>query len=137
MSRTRSYRKIVRLLKQLDVTSVEVKGSSVRVFLEGISFPSHTMVVKEHVPYVGHWLRTKKQVEIDDDIKREHFEKSIALHEVLERYFMRTGIWKLPYKYAHSISHEIEKKWHIRNYGLESWKEYTRLVERVYEIEKR
>jgi len=133
---------LISALKQLNVTHYKIKGNQITVFLEGRALPRHKIKIMEHVPQVGSWGKTKAFVKLDNDIKKRHWNISLTIHEIIERLLMRKKSraddwhWELPYNIAHNIADHIERKFHIRKWGLKSWQEYGRRVEEVYAKER-
>jgi hypothetical protein len=132
-------RNLVRVLKSLNITRAYFKGDLVVVYLEGRTLPQHRVKIVESEEWVGSWWKERAQnvIRVNSKIQEKNWLLSLATHEIVEKWLMCDSIWKLPYRVAHPISNTIEKKWHIRKWGLKSWNSYMRKVERVWEQEQK
>jgi len=129
---------LINLLKRLNITHAYLKDTHVIVYLEGRILPKHRIKIVESEEWVGSWWkeRTKNVIRLDNRIQERHWFLSLAVHEVIEKWLMHDSIWKLPYNIAHEISDTIEKRWHVRKWGLKSWNSYMKRVEQIWEEER-
>jgi len=133
---------LVNTLKRLNVTSFKVKGDYITVFLEGRKvFPRTKIKIQQHVKSVGSWGKTKPLAKIDNDLEKKKDQLSCACHEVIEPWLMKPRSlggagFELPYSQAHEIAEFLEKKFHVKRWGLKSWKEYSKRVDYVWKKEK-
>jgi len=126
---------LINLLKRLSITHAYFKSDYVIAYLEDTILPKHRIKIVESEEWVGSWWkeRTKNIIRLDNKIRERNWFLSLAIHEVIEKWLMYDSIWKLPYNIAHPISDTIEKRWHIKKWGLKSWNNYMQRVEQVWE----
>jgi hypothetical protein len=127
----------VELLRGLNAANAYLKGDYAIVCIENTILPRNRVKIVESEEWVGSWWkeRTKNIMRLDNRIQERNWFISLAVHEVVEKWLMYDGIWKLPYEIAHPISEEIEKRWHVKNLGLKSWNNYMKRVEQIWENE--
>ena len=125
------------LLKRRNITHAYFKDSYVRVYLEDRSLPKHMVKIVESEEWVGSWWKQRAEniIRLDSKIQERNWFLSVAVHEVIEKWLMYEGVWKLPYDIAHPISDTIEGRWHVKMWGLESWNDYMERVELIWEKE--
>lgn len=132
-------KRLVELLKKMRVTSAKIVNNKVYVSLEHVPLPTSRVRIVESEPDVGSWYKeaSRNVIRIDNDLKRKHWILSLAVHEVVEKFVYNTFFSHFSvddvYPYPiHVIAEEIEKKWHVKNYGVKSWREYNENVEFVH-----
>jgi hypothetical protein len=112
--------------------------------ISGVHFTPHTISMKVDghptkaiiriepvVPYVGHYLRKKPVVLIDRKITNPMERRSLAVHELHERFRrFHDGMRATP---AHRASEREERHWALRH-GMTShgWHQYGTNVEKVF-----
>jgi len=126
------------LLKTRNITHAYFKDSHIRVYLEGRIFPKHKIKIVESEEWVGSWWKQHAEniIRVDSKIQKRNWFLSVAVHEVIEKWLMCDSVWKLPYDIAHPISDTIEGRWHVKKWGLESWNDYMKRVEQIWEKRK-
>ncbi|WXG47025.1 MAG: hypothetical protein WED05_10260 [Candidatus Atabeyarchaeum deiterrae] len=120
-------------------------GKMVEIRIEGSRImPAQLIQVVEHEPWVGSWWKTRhtKRILLDDDAAiQERYTLSLAIHETVEKWIYETFFKGIPisktYSTCHRIAQNIERNFHQRKWGKESWKEYSELVDKVYRKESR
>jgi len=127
-------------LKKLHITKAYIKNGRVYVHLGGYKLPTKIVKIIEHEPQVGSNYYGGKKVFIDNDIANiKHFLLSVSVHEAVEDWLKKTFFpdrhMNEVYKTIHKVAQEIEKKFHVRKWGLKSWKEYSRMVNKVWDKE--
>jgi len=120
-------------------------GRMVEIRLEGSRImPAQIVEVVQHEPWVGSWWKTRrsKKILIDDDAAiEEKYTLSIAIHEIVEKWLYETFFKGTPisksYSTCHRIAQNVERDFHTRKWGKESWQEYSEVVTRAYRKESR
>jgi hypothetical protein len=119
--------------------------TKVEIRIEGSKvMPAQTVLVVPHEPWVGSWWKTRdgRKVLIDDDAAtEERYTLSVAVHEIVEKWIYETFFKGRPiekvYSTCHRIAQNIERNFHKQKWGAKSWKEYSKLVNKVYRKESR
>ncbi|WXG44309.1 MAG: hypothetical protein WED04_09795 [Promethearchaeati archaeon SRVP18_Atabeyarchaeia-1] len=120
-------------------------GRMIEVRLEGAKIlPAQTIQIVEHEPWIGSWWKTRnsKKILLDDDAAtKDKYILSLAIHEVVEKwvyetFFKGTPISKV-YSTCHRTAQNLERTYHQQKWGKESWKEYSKIVNKAYRKERR
>jgi hypothetical protein len=128
-------RNLISLLRKLNITKACFKDNHALIYVEGRVLPKQRVRIVESEEWVGSWWKERREnvIRLDNKIEEEHWLLSLAVHEVVEKWLMYDSIWKLPYDVAHSISNTIERRWHVKKWGLTSWNTYMKRVEQLWE----
>lgn len=122
-------------LKRKKVKDVDFNGKTIRVYFNNQVLKAKvTRLPHEH--RVGSWSKIGKEIFYDDDLVLPEWVISIAVHEVLEKHFKRNYGLDENYE-GHQLAEHIEKKWHIKMFGKDSWRKYSKLVNKIHEKESK
>ena len=120
------------------VTNAHIEGNTTIVELENVPLPDQKFKIVDSEPHVGSWDKEKK-IRIDNDIRKKNWILSLGVHESVEKWVYHTFFSHMTieksYLIIHGIAQSIEKKFHIRKWGLQSWTDYEKMVDIVYEKE--
>ena len=126
---------------EIKVKKVTLKGNKVKIDL-GNRVLIAKIKVEPHIENVGHWLGTHgKVIEIDNDIaSNPKYEKSVALHEVVEEAEFRSLPSGIPsgerQHQAHIIATRIERTYFLKYLGNEKeWRNYSSKVSKIHKKE--
>jgi hypothetical protein len=120
-------------------------GRMVEIRVEGSRImPSQIVEIVPHEPWVGSWWKTRgsKKILLDDDAAIEdRYTLSLAIHEIVEKWIYETFFKGRPiekvYSTCHRIAQNMERDFHKKKWGAESWKEYSEVVDKAYRKETR
>lgn len=117
------------------VTNARFEGNTIIVELENVPLPDQKYKIVDSEPHVGSWDKEKK-IRLDNDIRKKNWLLSLAVHESTEKWIYHTFFSHMTieksYTIIHGIAQEVERKYHIKRWGIQSWKEYSSHVDDVF-----
>jgi hypothetical protein len=150
-TRILTERQLVSKLKQIVVAKAELHGNSLTLQLRnvpllegGVTNLKETIEVVKHEEFVASWsksdkLREDNDMVLPDMIYKDRYKLSLAVHEAVEKFvcysFFSNKAPSEVYDSIHNIAEYVEKQFHIRKWGLESWNMYSDIVCVVFEME--
>jgi len=141
MRKSKPSSNLVSLLKHMNITDAKISKGRIFVELENVPLPKSKYRVVKSETEVGSWAKERYRniIRIDNDITRRHWMLSLLCHEVVERWVYETFFKHLTvkkvYKTIHDVAENIEKKFHIENFGMQSWNQYSKKIEEVWKKE--
>lgn len=120
------------------VIDVNITGKTATVtFSDGCIIKRAIKFIK-HYPIVAHWGRQSWEdstgLKIDADMaNNKHYLETVIVHEVAEERFWDTNSWKDSYtvRNAHAQSIRMEREYHIKMFGQDSYVKYKREVDQI------
>lgn len=124
----------------LEVTKEYIHHGKHYVELSGYPIKGMKKKIVLYEPWVGsHTKGAGKVYFIDNNLRGELDQRCVGVHEIIEKWlkdtFFPNETNNEAYPKIHPIAEHIEKKWHIKKWGLRSWQKYMHRVNQVFSDE--